>query len=286
MKICGFLQNYNCVENGFLENCLISMSNICDYIVVYDDASTEDVRPIYNKYNCVVIYGHKNEFYRELQHKQELLTIALRENPDWICWFDSDAILGKDWESYDDTRESLVSCDEKGIVLLHLHNLNLWKSDRFYRTDESFNDLWHGVFWKNTGELHYVPVPKLHQKQYPRFYYDQNKEVVTSKYTGSKGQLIHLGFSRTEEIVKKYFTYRELGQEGWALNRLVDETNLSIEHSDAEWLPSWFEQNSKEEFTLQDGCFGVKELAEISSYDHWKRVCYELDRKEDKNSIQ
>jgi hypothetical protein len=233
MKICGFLQNYNNVGNGFLPQCLYSMRQTCDEIVVYDDASTEDVRGIYEDFGCVVVYGQKNEFWRELYHKQELLAVALRFAPDWFCWFDTDAILGEHWEDRERAEGSLNQCDEQGIQLLHLHNLNLWRNDGWFRVDQSFNDLWHGVFWKNTGQLHYAPVGKLHQKQYPFFFHDHSTEVASSRFPNENGKLIHFGFASDDEIARKYFRYRDNGQTGWALDRLVDEGGREVRRVEA-----------------------------------------------------
>ena len=285
MKIVGFLQNYNNVKNGFLSACLMSMRQVCDEIVVYDDASEEPVRKLYDDFGCVVLYGRKNEFWKELYHKQELLAIALRMAPEWICWFDTDAMLGRHWEDRDRARETLEQCDKQGVVLLHLHNLNLWRNETFYRTDESFNDLWHGVFWKNTGQLYYTPVGKLHQKQFPHFYHDQSQQTITSRFPNEDGKLLHFGFATDEEIASKYFKYRANGQSGWALDRLVMEGPREVEGTDwqdedrkliateATWFPEWWMGDQDDYF---DGAkepppiFDPKEMAKIESFEDWK----------------
>ena len=266
MRIVGFLCNFNGVENGFLETCLTSMSNITDEIVVYDDASTEDTKSVYERFGCIVLYGAKNEFKKELFHKQELLTIALRLSPDWIVWFDSDAILGRNWSSREGTEENLQQCEEQGIELLHLHNVNLWRSLHWYRTDNSFNDLWHGVFWKNTKELHYTPIGKLHQKQYPYFHRDDS-QTVTSKFPNEEGKLIHLGFSRDEEIAKKYFTYRDNGQTGWALDRLVNESKMTLVDVPESWYPEWFPVQTKE--APPEKLFTPENMSKYENYEEW-----------------
>ncbi len=269
MKVVGFVQNYNNVSNGFLEMSLLSLSKTCDKIYVYDSASTEDTRELYKKFECIVIYAVENKFWKELYHKQELLSITLRDNPDWICWIDSDAILGKHWECYDRTRKSLAYCDDNGICLLHLHNLNLWRSDSYYRVDQKFNDLWHGVFWKNTGELHYTPTGKLHQKQYPRFFHDPNIEVTASNFDSEDGKLIHFGFARDEEVATKYFRYRSLGQTGWALDRLVDESNLDLRKADQSWFPTWYKSQITDK---PNQLFSPSEMSGSPSYEEWTKL--------------
>lgn len=275
MKIVGFLQNYNNVDNGFLSQCLYSMRRICDEIVVYDDGSSEDVLPIYEHFGCVTLYSPRNEFQRELYHKQELLSVAMRMAPDWICWFDTDAILGRHWEDRDRTVETLEQTESQGIVLLHLHNLNLWRSDKYYRTDNSFNDLWHGVFWKNTGQLHYRPVGKLHQKQFPHFYHNDGEiQTVTSKFPDDSGKLIHFGFASDDEIAKKYFAYRDQGQSGWALDRLVTEDeDLTLVKAEQDWLPEWYLgdclHTTGDDVNLSP-IFDPDTMREYGSYKEWR----------------
>jgi len=272
MRIVGFLQNFQGANNGYLRQCLRSMSACTDHIVVYDDASTEDVRPIYEEFGCTVIYGLRNEFHRELYHKQQLLYVALTYKPTWILWFDSDAILGRQFETRESTEATLNSCDEQGIVLLHLHNLNLWRSNRSYRVDNSFNDLWHGVWWRNTGELHYVPVARLHQKQYPQFWLDHDAPVINSKFPGETGKLIHLGFSTDEDIAAKYFKYRENGQTGWALDRLVTEDDkLDLQVVPDEWFPQWY-LDEHAAVPYPGPRFTPEDMAKHGSLQEWQRV--------------
>lgn len=271
MRIIGFLQNYNGVQAGHLYRCLQSMSRCTDEIVVYDDASTEDVKPLYDQFDCDVIYGRKNEFHRELFHKQQLLYAAMLRHPDWILWFDSDAILGRQFEDRERTEAVLESSEAQGIVLLHLHNLNLWRSNGHYRVDNSFNDLWHGVFWKNTGQLHYKPVGRLHQKQYPQFWSDPDVHIINSKFPGDDGKLIHFGFATDEEIARKYFKYRESGQTGWALDRLVTENEeRELIAVDPEWMPEWYLNSIHSlEITEPNPEFDPLEMRGYGSYDEW-----------------
>lgn len=252
MKIHGFLCNYNNVLNGFLRNCLVSMSRITDVIYVYDDASTEDVKPLYKEFYCVVLYGAVNAFHLELVHKQQLLGVALRGKADWIAWWDSDAVLGWHFEDRARTEHTLAQCEANGIELLHLHNLNLYRSEGWYRTDAQYNDLWHAPFWRNTGELHYKPVGRLHQKQYPLFHADPNKPVTASKFDPLVGQLLHFGFASDEEVILKYLMYKEQGQIGYPLDRLADESTLTLEEAQAEWFPTWYQRGNIEKPNLLD----------------------------------
>jgi len=260
------------------------MSLCTDAIVVYDDASTEDVRPVYQDFDCDVVYGQRNEFHRELYHKQQLLYAAILRKPDWLLWFDSDAILGRRFETREGTEEVLKSTEEQGIVLLHLHNLNLWRSNGHYRTDTQYNDLWHGVWWKNTGQLHYKPVGRLHQKQYPHFWVDDDTQVVNSKFPDDAGKLIHFGFATDEEIARKYFTYRAKGQAGFPLDRLAwegpEEREIeggvlqprTLEQAPGTWFPEWYLKEHEIQQREPEPLFDPAEMMQYVDFDEWQRA--------------
>jgi hypothetical protein len=49
-------------------------------------------------------------------------------------------------------------------------------------------------------------------------------------------QIIHYGFATDEAIIRKFHTYKEHGQTGWALERLVDERTLAVRRIKPEWF--------------------------------------------------
>lgn len=270
LRIVGFLQACNNVRNGYLRRCLRSMANVSDQIVVYDDASDEDVWPIYREFDCVVIPGQKRAFHRELFNKSELLIWALRYQPDWILWHDTDAALGRAWETRDAAESFLGQAQQQGAHLVMLHNLNFWRSHWWYRTDEKFNDLWHGVWWRNTGELHYRPRAGLHQQQFPLFWKDTQKPTVSVRFDPPTGQLLHFGFAREEEIARKYFTYRDAGQNGWSLDRLVDERKLQLEPAASEWYPKWLLEEIGPPESMPDPLLTPEAMAQFNSFEQWR----------------
>lgn len=275
LRLCGFLCNRNGVGNSLLQQCLTSMAKIAEPIFVYDDASDEAVQPIYRQFGCVVIYNTQESFQKELFHKQQLLSVALRAAPDWILWMDTDTIIGRLWEDQEQAHAVLSQAGEKGIVRLHLHNLNLWRSNGWYRVDQEFDNLWHGVFWRNTGELHYRPVGKLHQKQYPHSFRDPAKDeeafATEIRFNEPGGKLIHFGFASDLEIARKYFTYREHGQTGYPLNRLVDESTLDVHEVPAEWYPEWWlKLNGAPDVAPPIRSFDPAAMAAIPSLDAWR----------------
>lgn len=289
MRLVGFMQVRDNVHNGYLRWALESLSRTVDRIVVYDDASTEPVRPLYEEYSCEVVYGRRNNFAAELYHKAELLTVALRHQPEWIVWADSDAILGPHWEDRAQVERTLSQAADQGLVRLHLHNVNLWRSYSWYRTDQAYNDLWHGVCWRNTGELHYAPVGKLHQRQFPHPFHDPQKNAeamrMEPRFADPTAQLLHAGFATDEGIASKYFTYRAHGQAGWPLERLVSEQPRlnpqtgqvearALVEAPPEWFPQWLRERYDDVLRLGEGPpfprFTPEEMATYGSYADWR----------------
>ncbi len=269
MTVIGFLVNRDNVSNSYLSNCLNSLARTVDSIVIYDDASTEDVRPLYLSVDATVIYGRHPAFQRELFSKQALLKVALQQQPDFLIWIDGDAVLGRHFESRERTEKILTNMVAQQIDLLHLHNLNLFRSNFWYRVDQKFNDLDHGVIWKNSGEMHYRPIARLHQKQYPQFYRDVDRPIVASKFEQPDGQLLHFGFASEIEIARKYFTYRAHGQTGWALDRLVDESTLDLKPARKDWFPEWLLPALGEPGGAPVPFFTPESMRTFSGFDEW-----------------
>lgn len=231
MRLMAFLQLFNELENGNLIRCLSNCRKWADEIFIYDDCSSDGSQEVYKQYTSEknIIYGVKREFKAELFHKQQLLALVLKSNPDWIGWIDGDAILCKHLtENAKDFLAGIESCGHDGCFL---HNINLWRHPAYYRVDNKYDSLGHLVFWKNNGHLYYQPVKKLHRKQYP---------IGMENVSGTPGglPLLHFGFSSKRLIIKKYLTYKECGQTGWHLDRIIDElTTFGLRKTPKEWFP-------------------------------------------------
>jgi len=221
MRLVAFLQLFNENETGNLVRCLENCKRWADDIYIYDDCSTDGSQEVYKQYTEEknIIHGELREFNAELFHKQKLLDLVLKTNPDWIGWIDGDTELSK--YMTENAKDYLADIESRGHDGSFLHNVNLWRHPAYYRADNRFNGLWHTVFWKNNGKLHYSPVKRLHQRQYPI-----GMENVFKPE--SKWPLVHYGFASKLQIVKKYLTYKSYGQHGDPLDRLIDERTLDI----------------------------------------------------------
>jgi len=168
-----------------------------------------------------------NEFEREQEHKQKLLDFAISKfkNIDWFIYLDPDEIFEK--RIYEALPKLLKFGETFGIDGFFFHLINLWRSQVWYRVDSQFNDLWKCHIWRNNGKLRFDTTPGLHKPLHP---------LGLTRVMPTNIQVIHYGFSTVDLIVRKYRTYKALGQKGWALNRLIDERNLQLAPVNLQWF--------------------------------------------------
>ena len=252
-KLIGFTQLRNELSKGNLENWFKQME-ICDYIYIFDQNSDDGSKQYYKQFkNTVVIESPTNRFYEELICKQELLNKLLKEHEDvdWILWLDGDLLLdGRLLKNNGEELHKLCAYAETNNAdACFFDHYNLWRSDIYYRVDDSYHSLngnWCPL-WKNNGNLHFNNVAGLHNKQYP--------EVLRIGLR-TPFSVIHRGFATDYQIVTKYDVYKSNGQNGWALDRLLNENGLEVQILNIEMLPEWFKlkdtENPKNKKTIID----------------------------------
>jgi hypothetical protein len=235
MKIIGFGQLRNELSQGNLINWFKSME-ICDYIYIYDQASTDGSKEYYKKFsNTVVIESPINNFKREVFCKAELLEKIKKDHPDphWCHWIDGDTFLDGEMLKNNGakTREMLARADYNNYDSLLVGHYNLWRSDVWYRTDQQYHGGHVRAFWKNTPDVMFNPKEGLHVTTIPEGLHNPSYCEAT---------VIHRGFATDENIIRKYLTYESFGQTGWELDRLIDESTLHVERISDNLIPEWY----------------------------------------------
>jgi len=218
-KIVCIAQVYNELRKGNLERFVKYVMPLVDALVVYDDASTDGSYEYLLKHTSHVIRGTRNDFLNEISHKQQLLDYALGLNPDFIFYLDADEVFTANAQTR--LQELCTYCVENNIDGVSFHKLNLWRSHSWRRTDNAYDDGWFVHLWRVTPGMSFSPIkPGLHQPPYPRTL--EKIERVEDV------QVIHYGFASESALAHKYLVYKSHGQMGWALNRLLDETTLTL----------------------------------------------------------
>ena len=240
MKIIGFSQLHNEMEKGNLENWMSCMQEICDYIYIYDQASTDGSKGFYKKFNnVIVIESPINDFENELICKNTLLKKIIKEqlDADWITWFDGDTIIDGRLLNYNKIRDilNLIPSEINGLDLNHF---NLWRSDIHYRVDDNydyFGKVGRTAFWRFNKDLSFPQEKGLHSPN------NERPLQINSRIRLGDYALIHRGFASDSQIVERYEMYKSKGQTGNMLQRLILENGLQVEELDRKYLPSWFE---------------------------------------------
>jgi glycosyltransferase involved in cell wall biosynthesis len=247
-KIIGFGQLRNESENGNLENWFRCMEP-CEHIYIFDQASTDNSKEIYEKYKdkTTVIYSPTNRFEEELICKSELYKLLLKEHPDvdWVLWLDGDLLLDGRLLIDDNLQKLCNKLDDAGVDLPRFGHYNLWRSDKWYRKDNSYHNL-HGHWfplWGKPTRLWFDERPGLHHGQVPQG--TQSAALVDVN-------VIHFGFKNEKKIVGKYLHYKSLGQSGWDLDRLIDEETLDVDEVPSEIYPEWFNIEDTEKPTEKE----------------------------------
>jgi glycosyltransferase involved in cell wall biosynthesis len=179
------------------------MGQYCDWIVVYDDASSDNSYEIAKEYTPHVIKGDERIWFPTLPQKQKILDYIANHpeiNPDWIVWLDTDEVL--DANGTKSIREWLgkVPPNIKG---LEVHELNLWKCNSFKRVDSLFDDGWFLRLWRYSKGLRMRDTTELHPIPYPA--------NLNPPYGRAAFEVIHFGFDSHERIVAKTKDYLERG---------------------------------------------------------------------------
>lgn len=238
MKIIGFCQIRNELQNGNLHNLLKGME-FCEKIYIFDQASDDGSHEVYAQHdNVVVIQSEVNRFVddgpRRLASPKELIErnypcIAniLKDNPDadWLCWLDGDSVLEGRLlaDNAQELKQQLRQCQDLGYKAMSLQGLNMWRSNRHCRVDNEYNDYRPVCFWRNTGQIVFADTPLRRHGQIMPVGMQEDYVFKNWNY-----YVLRYGHSTDEKIIRKYDEYKAAGQEGWLLDRILDERGIQI----------------------------------------------------------
>lgn len=229
-KCIAVVQVFNELDKGNLERYFRYMRPHVDKIIVYDDFSADGTYEYCLSHADIVMRGTKNEFKKEIFHKQKLLTRALAFEPDFIFSLDADEIFTDNARF--ELQKLLHQCVVNDFDGIQLSEINLWRSSHWKRTDSLFNEGKFVRIWRCKPGIKFENIKQgLHQQHFPTTL----KKIMKVNDIS----LLHFGFADERNIAFKYLTYKAHGQKGYDdLERLIDETRLTLEKVEPKLLPS------------------------------------------------
>ncbi len=219
MKIYGFLQVRNEISTGHLERFLLWNSGLFDHLYAIDDASTDRTVEMLESHGATVLRNSHSEFRNENNNKQRLLDLIQQhgEAGGAILWLDADEVL---YASRTELEALITTAFNAGYDSISLNHLNLWRSESYYRLDDNFNSLQPVRIWKLSKKLRFLTDGGLHSLTHPL--------GLASTFHSSDFPVVHFGFASLELILDKYGAYFLKWQTGYALDRLVSESQLQL----------------------------------------------------------
>ena len=266
-RIACICQIYNELCKGNLERFVTYIKPLVDDIVVYDDGSTDGSYEYMLKQTPYILRGTKNDFVNERSHKQLLLQEALKLNPDFILWLDTDEVLTAN--AAEKLQELCAHCDENQIDAVNMHELNLWRSYSWQRLDSLYDSGWFCRLWRVVPGICFNETkPGLHQPLFP--------STIRTGIWAQDVQVLHYGFSSKQRLAHKYLIYKSHGQRGYEmLDRLISEEKLVVAKVPQQFFPEglWVDDEEPEPLTFAESLAYVEEYREEVFKPKFTIVC-------------
>jgi len=266
-KIVCICQIYNELEKDNLERFFKYIKLVVDEIVIYDDCSTDGSFEYAKNNTEYVIRGIKNDFADEINHRQQMIDIALKLNPDFILWLDADEVLTSN--AKEKLQEICAFCEENNVDGIDFHELNLWRSSTWRRIDSLYDDGWFTRLWKVKPGIGFSDIKKgLHQSLVP-----PNIEIIRKNMDIG---VLHYGFGSKKNLAYKYLIYRSHGQRGYnMLDRLISEDQIELVHVEKELFPDglWVEEEMPEKIPFTEALSYVETYKDNVFRPKYSIVC-------------
>jgi glycosyltransferase involved in cell wall biosynthesis len=220
MIITGFIQVRNELQTGHLERFFKWNSELFDHIACFDDASSDGSYEFLQEMNVgLLVRSPYCSFGSELSNKRKLLIEARKKFPDtdWFLWLDADEVLFTSREELEDLLNRAVQGNYSGVSF---PLTNLWKDEGYFRTDSGYDSLSNVRLWRNSAELEFASETGLHKLLHPK--------GIGKILEQQDIHVTHFGFATESLIARKFSYYRNFGQQGSNLWRLIDESAMNL----------------------------------------------------------
>ncbi|MDI6688212.1 MAG: glycosyltransferase family 2 protein, partial [Desulfobacterales bacterium] len=236
IKIAGITKIRN--EELIIEDTLDHFGKFCDWIYIYDDASTDRTIEICRSHPKVKAIIENKEWDRdrlraEFESRQAILNLAQVDNPEWLIYFDADERIEFDFEDFEDY----------DAVTMKLFDFYITEEDKdlIYMQGDDLTKL-----RKDCGPEYREIVMIFRNTPFLRYYLPDQREVFYIGKTLHRGYVRHYGKSISiehwENTCDYYIQYFPKYAEKWKKRKGKAIHN----HSDfGRELISWEEKEEK-----------------------------------------
>lgn len=196
-KLIALIPTYN--ESERISDCLKSVENHCDGIIILDDDSTDQTYEMVQSKKLLLKVRKKRNAFNDKQNRNILLDIAYYFHSEWFIFIDADERFD---ERFVDLPEIMADpkIDVSGVWIA-----NLWDNMGIYRTNMQDSNpiskigLWfRWRMFRNKGRMQITASRTFHFSSVP--YMDYTKVSQTL--------LLHIGYLTIQKRLSKYDFYQ------------------------------------------------------------------------------
>ena len=212
MVITLILLGKNELASKHLERFIAWNCKWSDNLLFIDDHSDDETWNYLKNRGMDVHKSDGSGFNNEIKKREAAYRLAQIRYPksDWFFFLDADELILSGRSQLEDLLLSAESIKADAIEFLLC---NLWESEDTIRVDAGFGNVRKIQSWKANMEPNFKGGFGLHQNAFPV----DIKRVLRQ----NKIQILHFGFASRSYIQDKYLMYKNNGQNGYALNRII-----------------------------------------------------------------
>ncbi|SDZ44811.1 glycosyltransferase family 2 protein [Bacillus sp. 166amftsu] len=192
----------------YLKRALKNHLKFVDYVVIIDDASTDDTvtlcEDLLRDVPHTIVKNETSLFSNETHLRQKQWEETIRISPEWILNLDADEIFESRFQSQ---VKSIISSSDYDVVYFRLYDM--W-SETHYRDDQ----YWHAHHYYRPFLVRYQKAIKYTWNSSPLHCGRFPETILQLPYTCHLARVKHYGWVREEDRKRKYKRYKKLDPEG------------------------------------------------------------------------